>query len=94
MSDPTNDDVEAPEDPVTVGDQSELDLGVIATGDAVVDTALGGLAQLDSMPVADHPAVFEEIHRGLSQAMSSASQEPTDDPSSSNDEVADGSPER
>jgi len=52
------------------GEQSELDLGVIATGDARVDAALTGLTGLSDRPIGEHPAVFEQVHDELAQAMS------------------------
>ena len=55
----------------TPGEQSELDLGVVATGHAGVDAALTSLDGLGERPVADHPAVFEQVHRALDEAMTS-----------------------
>ena len=52
------------------GEQSELDLGVVATGHAGVDAALAGLDGLTDRPVGEHPDVFEQVHRGLHDAMS------------------------
>ena len=76
MSEQPSDHVEQPIEPSPQGDQSELDLGVVNTGDPAVDEALGGLDQLKSIPVAEHPGVFEQVHRGLTQAMTRAGDEP------------------
>lgn len=53
------------------GEQSELDLGVVATGNAGVDAALAALDGLHDRPIAEHPDVFEQVHRGLRDAMTS-----------------------
>jgi hypothetical protein len=39
------------------------------TGDARVDEAVGQLADLAELPVAEHPAVFEHVHRRLTEAL-------------------------
>ena len=84
MSEQPSDYVEQPAEPSPQGDQSELDLGVVNTGDPVVDEALSGLEQLKSIPVAEHPEVFEQVHRGLTDAMTRAGDEP-DQPEGSAD---------
>ena len=58
------------------GQQSELDLGVVATGHPAVDAALSGLAGLTARPIDEHPRVFEDVHRQLDDAMSSAETDP------------------
>jgi hypothetical protein len=40
-----------------------------ATGESRVDAALAGLSQLAGMPVAEHPAVFEQVHRQLREVL-------------------------
>ncbi|WP_119730749.1 hypothetical protein [Thermomonospora amylolytica] len=45
------------------------------TGDERVDAALGRLAGLAGLPVADHVQVFEEVHRGLQDVLASVDQE-------------------
>lgn len=66
-------------EPSPQGDQSELDLGVVDTGDAAVDQALSGLDQLKVLPVSEHPQVFGDVHQGLSRAMTRAGEEPSAD---------------
>jgi hypothetical protein len=39
------------------------------TGDERVDEAVGALADLAELPVAEHPAVFEHVHRRLTEAL-------------------------
>jgi len=39
------------------------------TGDARVDQALARLADLGGLPIDEHPAVFEHVHRGLTAAL-------------------------
>lgn len=39
------------------------------TGDRRVDEAIGPLAALGGLPVVEHPAVFEHVHRRLTEAL-------------------------
>jgi hypothetical protein len=39
------------------------------TGDARVDEAVARLADLDGLPVAEHPAVFDYVHERLTEAL-------------------------
>ncbi len=55
---------------VPAGQQSEFDLGVVATGNESVDAALAGLDGLGERPVVEHPDIYERVHQGLTQAMS------------------------
>jgi hypothetical protein len=43
--------------------------GSQATGDARVDSAVARLSELADLPVAEHVAVFEDIHRRLQEAL-------------------------
>ena len=52
------------------GEQSEFDLGVVATGNAGVDAALAALEGLGERTVVDHPDIYEQVHQELTQAMS------------------------
>jgi len=52
------------------GEQSEFDLGVVATGNTAVDAALAPLDGLGERPVVDHPDIYEQVHQELTQAMS------------------------
>ena len=40
-----------------------------STGDPRVDEALSRLDELGGLPVSEHPAVFEHVHRGLGEAL-------------------------
>jgi hypothetical protein len=40
-----------------------------ATGDARVDEAVARLAELDGLPVGEHPAVYEYVHERLTEAL-------------------------
>jgi hypothetical protein len=40
-----------------------------ATGDSRVDEAVSQLQDLAGLPVAEHPAVFERVHRQLTEAL-------------------------
>jgi hypothetical protein len=50
-------------------DQSELDLGVISSGNVVVDATLEPLEGLPGLPVGDHAGVFEGVLADLSATM-------------------------
>ena len=39
------------------------------SGDGRVDQALARLADLDGLPIDEHPAVFEAVHGGLTAAL-------------------------
>ncbi len=43
--------------------------GIAVTGEPRVDTALAGLAGLESLPVGQHPAHFERVHRELREVL-------------------------
>jgi hypothetical protein len=47
-----------------------------ATGDPHVDEALGKLSELAGTPVHEHPAIFEQVHAGLSQALGALDSDP------------------
>jgi len=40
-----------------------------ATGDTRVDEALANLDELTGLPVTEHPAVFEQVHRRLREVL-------------------------
>ncbi len=40
-----------------------------STGDPRVDEALSRLDELGGLPVSEHPAVFEQVHRRLAEAL-------------------------
>lgn len=39
------------------------------TGDPRVDEAVSRLSELPGLPVAEHPAVFEDVHRRLAETL-------------------------
>lgn len=45
-------------------------LEFVPTGDPRVDAAMERLAVLEMSPVAEHPAVYDDIHRRLQAALS------------------------
>lgn len=63
-----------------------------ATGDPRVDEALSRLDDLTGLPVAEHPAVFEQVHQRLAEALGdlepSGPEGPADDASGAADEPA------
>jgi hypothetical protein len=52
-----------------VNDERELDLGIVASGNAEVDESLSVLSDLDQTPVDQHPGVYESVHEQLSDAL-------------------------
>ena len=42
---------------------------IAATGEPRVDAALASLGRLALLPVGEHPAVFEQVHRGLREVL-------------------------
>ena len=44
------------------------------TGDAGVDSALAPLARLADLPATEHADVYDEVHRGLQEALSGLDQ--------------------
>jgi hypothetical protein len=61
-SEPGADASGLPEPPGPVGPRP-------ATGDSRVDEAVSQLEDLAGLPVAEHPAVFERVHHGLTEAL-------------------------
>jgi hypothetical protein len=59
-----------PEDATT--DRGEETAEPVRTGDPAIDDALSGLDTLEERDVAEHPAVFEHVHRVLRDALSGA----------------------
>lgn len=44
------------------------------TGDPRVDEVLAGLADLPSLPAGEHVAVYDQVHRGLQDALANLDQ--------------------
>ncbi len=61
---PMEDEQAAQEHPATHEPQ-----GITPTGEPRVDAALAGLGRLALLPVGEHPAVFEQVHRGLREVL-------------------------
>lgn len=60
--------------------QSELDLGVVSTGSAVVDNALRALESLGERSVADHAEAYEQVLDDLTDAMNDPASAHVHDP--------------
>ncbi|MDH6134085.1 hypothetical protein P3T37_003487 [Kitasatospora sp. MAA4] len=56
-----------------------LGVPVRATGHPPVDAALARLAAVDGVPTTEHAAVYEDVHRSLTDALS-ALDRPEDEP--------------
>ena len=50
--------------------ERELDLGIVASGNAEIDESLGVLSDLDQVPVEQHPGIYENVHEQLAGALS------------------------
>ncbi len=50
-------------------DVPAAELRTPATGEARVDEALARLDELPGLPVTEHPAVFEQVHRQLREVL-------------------------
>jgi hypothetical protein len=72
---PMEDEQAAQEHPATAQPQlaaerpATADPEIAATGEPRVDAALAGLGQLALLPVGEHAAVFEQVHRGLREVL-------------------------
>lgn len=56
--------------PATVSDEPEpLGVTVEATGNAEVDAVVERLGDVDALPVREHLDVYEDVHRGLRDAL-------------------------
>ncbi|MFI9052753.1 hypothetical protein [Streptomyces sp. NPDC053427] len=53
-----------------------LGVAVTATGDAMVDAQLRRLADADHLPASGHLEVYEDVHRGLRDALAALDQRP------------------
>jgi hypothetical protein len=42
---------------------------IASTGEPRVDAALASLGRLALLPVGEHPAIFEQVHRGLREVL-------------------------
>jgi hypothetical protein len=73
MAAPPADEPHAQAVPGGAGEQGGPAPAQQATGDARVDDALSRLAGVAGLPVAGHPAVFEEVHRLLAGALAGTS---------------------
>jgi hypothetical protein len=57
----------SPGPPVT--DWARVAAEIAPTGEPRVDAALASLGRLALLPVGEHPAVFEQVHRGLREVL-------------------------
>lgn len=53
-----------------------LGVGVEPTGNDAVDADLAGLTRVDHLPVAEHLAVYEDVHRGLRETLAALDRRP------------------
>lgn len=58
-----------PQQPGSGGDQPPGPAGPPPTGEPQVDEAIARLSELSGLPVAEHPAVFEDVHRRLAETL-------------------------
>ncbi|GAA2498919.1 hypothetical protein GCM10010406_39330 [Streptomyces thermolineatus] len=53
-----------------------LGVGTERTGEADVDRVVARLAEVDHLPTEEHPAVYEDVHRGLSDVLAALDSRP------------------
>ncbi|MGW4687377.1 hypothetical protein ACWEPM_21110 [Streptomyces sp. NPDC004244] len=83
MSDEAPDTAAAPEEPeaaVEPGGPAPLGLVRTPTGHAAVDAHLEGLAEADHLTADGHVAVYEDVHRGLRDALTALDAAPAPGP--------------
>lgn len=72
---PMEDEQAAQEHPATAEPQvaaarpAAADPGIAPAGEPRVDAALAGMGRLPLLPVGEHAAVFEQVHRGLREVL-------------------------
>ena len=72
---PMEDEQAAQEHPATAEPQvtaerpATADTEIAATGEPRVDAALASMGRLALLPVGEHAAVFEQVHRGLREVL-------------------------
>ena len=72
---PMEDEQAAQEHPATAEPQvaaehpATTDAEIAATGEPRVDAALASMGRLALLPVGEHAAVFEQVHRGLREVL-------------------------
>ncbi|MEV0373951.1 hypothetical protein AB0I10_29800 [Streptomyces sp. NPDC050636] len=66
----------APAAPVESAGPQPLGIVLTPTGDATVDARLRRLADADHLPAAGHLDVYEDVHRGLRDALAALDQRP------------------
>ncbi|MEU9116184.1 hypothetical protein AB0D04_31585 [Streptomyces sp. NPDC048483] len=67
---------DATEEPLGSAVPQPLGVAVTPTGDAAVDAQLRRLADADHLPASGHLEVYEDVHRGLRDALAALDQRP------------------
>ena len=65
-----------PTDPVGPAAPQPIGIALTPTGDAAVDARLRRLADADHLPASGHLQVYEDVHRGLRDALAALDQRP------------------
>jgi hypothetical protein len=63
-----------PDEPETFVEEVRAAADLPETGDPRVDQVLSGLAGIDDLPTADHVGVYDQVHRGLQDALANLDQ--------------------
>jgi hypothetical protein len=63
-----------PDEPEAFVEEIRAQADLPETGDPRVDEVLGGLSGIGSQPTSEHVAVFDEVHRGLQDALANLDQ--------------------
>jgi hypothetical protein len=67
-------DAGIPDEPEPFVEEIRAQADLPETGDARVDEVLSGLAGIENLPTTEHVAVYDEVHRGLQDALANLDQ--------------------
>jgi hypothetical protein len=73
---PRGDDPTPPQDPDPAADPEPLGVARTPTGVPGIDAQLDRLADADHLGVSGHPEVYEDVHRGLRDALTALDRRP------------------
>ena len=63
-----------PDEPEPFVEEIRAQADLPETGDPRVDEVLSGLAGIENLPTTEHVAVYDEVHRGLQDALANLDQ--------------------
>jgi hypothetical protein len=71
---PADDTPGIPDEPATFAEEIRAQADLPETGDARVDEVLARLGGIENQPTSEHVAVYDEVHRGLQDALANLDQ--------------------